>query len=203
MFVAAQSYKKNLCNKNLLFIYKTHPNKYEFIEAVFLPKHFRHLTGVKTSKEFRSVDFYNRCLDKKLSVDDFDLASDGTTWIKKDVLPHIMNIHYMSNIFGDYNESKPKLFTEKLTGNTRGCLGFVPEQESPGFYAPNTVIKEDIRGLVKKPCQLVLVFSKEKDDGLYKNLTYSAKGFEYETIIPHKNISRKLASLSQIVKLKR
>lgn len=192
LYLAAEKYNENLCNQNLMFVYKVGHNRYESFEAIFLPKHFKHLTGVKTKEGFRAVDFYNHCLDKRLSLTDFELAPDGTTWLKKDVLVELMSIHYVANCVGDYNGSRPKLITEKLSGNFQGCLGFVAEEENPNYFAPNTVLREPTRDMIKQAYQLVAVFVKEIKDNLYNRLTYTAKGFIHEDLHTHHHIADKL-----------
>lgn len=88
----AKIYKENLENKNLLFIFGDLQTP-EYFEALFLPRNFLHLTGVKLieSRIFSSKDFYNRCLNGKLSPNDFSMAQDGTTEMKLYVLPKIMD----------------------------------------------------------------------------------------------------------------
>lgn len=188
VYKAVQLYKNNLCNKNLLFVYKSEQNQYKYFEAVFLPKHFKHLTGVKTNDDLQAKDFYERCIDKKLNLDDFELAKDGTTWLKKDVLESMMNIQFVANSVGDYNGCKPRLITNKLAGNMTGCLGFVNEEECPDYYAPNTILKVPTREMVTKSHQLVAVFVKEVKESLYSRMTYIAKGFTYDIFFSDKRI---------------
>lgn len=192
VFRAAQLYRDNLCNNNLIFVYKLGQNQHKHFETIFLPKHFKHLTGVKTSDDLLATDFYDRCIDKQLGLDDFELSEDGTTWLKKDVLESMMNIHFVANSVGDYNECKPRLITDKLAGNMIGCLGFVQEEECIGFYAPNTVLKEPTRDMVMKSHQLVAVFVKKIKESFYNRLTYIARGFTHNILYSNKNIGFKL-----------
>ena len=84
----AKLYKENLENKNLLFVFGADKTP-EFFEASFLPRNFLHLTGVKIFEERvgGSVDFYERCLRRKLSPSDFSFADNGTTVMKLSILP--------------------------------------------------------------------------------------------------------------------
>ena len=44
----AKTYKENLLNKNILFIFENKEEKnLNFIETIFLPSNFLHLTGIK------------------------------------------------------------------------------------------------------------------------------------------------------------
>ena len=60
----AAAYRDSLENTNMLIAHVQKDKKdIEFFEAVFLPRHFLHLTGVKSSngKKLYSVEFYNKC----------------------------------------------------------------------------------------------------------------------------------------------
>ena len=57
----------------------------------------------------------------------------------------------------NFNGSKPKLYTEKLTGNTLGCMGLV---KKGSYYVPITALKEDIRDLVIEKERIIAIFSK-------------------------------------------
>jgi len=118
-----------------LFIHSEN-NKINFIETVFLPRHFLHLTGVKTLN-IGSSDFYRRCLDGQLSPSIFSLYENGTTEMKLTVLPQIMNIHKVARMLGDYSPIKSVLMTEKIVDTVTACLGFVYDNK---YYVPNTVL---------------------------------------------------------------
>ena len=48
---------------------------------------------------------------------------------------------------GDFNGCNPKLYTEKLAGGVKACLGFVKTHRAE--YVPNTVLNTDIRTVTK------------------------------------------------------
>lgn len=84
LFQCADQYQKNLENKNLLLICaNSSMNKVIAVETQFEPNNFMHLTGVKfqEGKRLAPDTFYTRCLARRLSLDDFELALDGTTEI--------------------------------------------------------------------------------------------------------------------------
>ena len=58
------------------------------------------------------------------------------------MLPEMVNIHKIARMIGSYDQSKVLLYTERLVGSVRGCMGFVTEGD---YYVPNTVLREDIR----------------------------------------------------------
>ena len=127
----AKSYRKNLENKNLLFVFGALQSP-EYFEASFLPRNFLHLTGVKLSPNriSGSTDFYGRCLSGQLSPADFDMAQNGTTDMKLSILPQLMQLHHSAKMVGDYDNTKSVLYTEKLAGNISACIGFVKERVS-------------------------------------------------------------------------
>ena len=95
----AQTYKQELDGKNLLFICTDKHKKTIPIELSFYGNNYLHLTGLKAPKsengdiavELFANDFYQKCLDHKLSPTDFDFAEDGTTHMKLDVLPTVIS----------------------------------------------------------------------------------------------------------------
>ena len=195
VYKAVKLYRDNLCNKNFMFVYKKEQNQFLYFESIFLPRNFRHLTGVKT-KTLGAVDFYEKCLVRQVSEEDFYLAKDGTTMLKNTILEGMMDIQYVSKSVGDYNGCKPKLFTDKIAGNMKGCMGFEQESKGSDFYVPNTILKSPARDMVKKAHQLVAVFEKGTKDELYCKLVYKAKKFNYENLTPNKSVSKKLDVLN-------
>jgi hypothetical protein len=177
----AKAYHVNLENRNLMFIFGT-AQKPAFLEAVFLPRNFLHLTGVSLSSKNppRSSDFYEKSLKGRLSPDDFSIAADGTTEMKLLVLPQLMKIYQSAKMVGDYNSTKSLLYTGKLAGNVSACMGFVREDR---YYIPNTALKEDIRNITLSPQQRVLaVFRKPISQPVYQDLCYTAKGISFSDL---------------------
>lgn len=197
LFKAAQLYEKNLNNKNILVVYRQQPNQYGYFEGVFSAKNFHHLTGTKIRKDLLVIDFYERCLNKRLSIADFELADDGTTYLKKDILEKVMQIQYISKMVGVYNGNKPRLYTEKLVGNITCCLGFV--KEPSGYFAPNTVLKSDIRTEVISTNQLIAIYIKNVEETHYNRLCYVAKGLQPEQLRSNSEIEAKLDKENLII----
>lgn len=123
---AAKLYQANLLGNNMLIIYKGQEKQYFYIEVLFEKKHFLHLTGVKPVKGILSTDFYERCISGRLSVNDFEVNDTWTTTKKMNVILHLMNISKNSRIVGNFKgNGSASLYTEKLVGGERGCMGFV------------------------------------------------------------------------------
>lgn len=188
----AKQYKENLAGKSLLFVCQDKDEKVSCMEFTFDASNFMHLTGLKpmgyiddnsdeTIKRIRAKDFYKKCLNHKLSVRDFEFSPDGTTPLKLEVLPSIINKNLSANMIGDYNSSNPKLYTQKLVGNVNACMGFV-EDEHTFRYVPNTVLKIDMRDYVTNSARVLAVFRKMRDTDKYYECTYVAKGVSTKEI---------------------
>ena len=168
---AARLYHENLEDQKVLFVYGI-PSEirkqledgsdtisgFSFYETVFHRSNFLHLTGVKLNKSTvdSSIHFYEKCLDGRLSESDFYLSSDGSTDQKLEVIENMMNIKKVAAMIGDFTDFGPKLFSEKIAGNTCACMGFLKDSYSK-LNVPNTLLKKDIREVTSKPQQKIFV----------------------------------------------
>lgn len=177
----AKLYSENLVNKNLLVIYQDRKTKkFKYLEFVFYKSNFLHLTGVNfsgsTDYNMNSILFFDKCLNNELSLNDFTYRADGTTRLKLGILRDVVTIHKKAVMIGVYNHSKPSLFTEKIYGNNRVCLGSVMKEN--GYYVPNTALKEDIRNLVSEWQPIKAIYTKDIEETKYTSLTKSSKDFD-------------------------
>lgn len=144
-----------------------------------------HLTGLKSglssSSKLFANDFYKKCLEHKLSPEDFDFAEDGTTHLKLAVLPKLVCKNLHASIIGNYDSSKPLLYTERIVGNVNACMGFIMDKKN-SEYVPNTVIQEDIRNITSSTVQVVAAYRKGINAKLYEEMTYKSKKTDWESI---------------------
>ncbi len=149
------------------------------MEATFLKRNFLLLTGVVIDRsKMNSEDYFELCTTSRLSPADFDMIS--TTTLKLSVLEGLMNIQINAKMIGDYASTNPMLYTEKLAGNVKGCLGFINDN---GKYYPNTALKEDIRNISLTSCaRVLLVFKKRITDTVYTELCYTAKKIDPQKV---------------------
>ena len=175
MTKAAQLYREHLEDQKVMFLYgvPSEINKQlstdskilssmEKYEVVFHRGNFLHLTGVKLNKNEVSsaIHFYEKCLDKRLTENDFTLSKDGSSGQKLDILESMMEIKRCATMIGEFTDRGPMLFTEKVAGNVRGCIGF-PKDRNTQLNVPNTLLKKDIRDITRKPMQKIYaIFSK-------------------------------------------
>ena len=174
----AAKYEENLNGYQLLFILKDKHKHISSLEVSFYPYNFLHLTGIKLIDGTTATDFYKRCLNHKLSPEDFSFASDGTTQLKLEILPQLMlkNISLQQNPY-----LNPKLYTEKLAGGVKACLGFVKTHRAE--YVPNTVLNTDIRTVTKISQQVIATYRRKNSASPYQELVYKAKKVDWDTII--------------------
>lgn len=193
MTKAAEIYRRNLEDQKILFLYgiplevKRQLQTEEKIlssirgyEVAFHRCNFLHLTGVRLNKSetASAIHFYQKCLDKRLTENDFSFAKDGSTGQKLDILENMMQIKKSAVMIGEFTDRGPKLFAEKVTGNICGCIGFVQDAHTK-LNVPNTLLKKDIRDVTAQPTYKVFaVISKNYTDDKYSQLVKLDKSID-------------------------
>ena len=178
----AALYADNLCGCNYLIVYNTASKdaiKPECLETVFLSRHFKHLTGVRS--ELKAEDFYKRCLAKRLSPRDFDVPTDGTCQLKMEVLPYLMVLHKNANSTGVFSQGQGiYIRTERLVGSRRSVMGFARDarQSNNAYYFPNTILNDDLNRLADVRHRILAMLCKELKDPQYEKVCFIARGVE-------------------------
>ena len=183
----AKKYQQNLLNKILLVIYRDRlDNKIHFIEVVFRKRNYQHLTGLElidnNGKVLRnqSLNFYRKCIENKLSLNEIRFRQDGTTQLKLTALPILMDVTKITKITGDYNNLRPYLFVDKVMGGVNFCLGLSLENN---IYVPSSALLEDIKNLTNTPSQVLAILQKDITDIKYTNVKHVAKGLSLEKLV--------------------
>ena len=186
----AKKYQEYLEEKVLLIVYQnTNTKDVGCIELHFHARNFLHLTGFKLREKFlteneadsRAKNFYKKCLDHKLSTEDFDFSTDGTTHLKLMILPSLLCPNLNAKMIGKFSNGKPKLFTDRLAGNTKGAIGFIKDKTTHTFL-PNTVVSEDVRNLIDPVDRVIAIFIKNEGDIKFLKPTYIAKKVDWDDI---------------------
>lgn len=213
MTKAAVMYRENLEDQKILFLYgipsevkkqlQTEESKLLSIksyEVAFHRYNFLHLTGVRLNspRMVSAIHFYEKCIDNRLTENDFNFAKDGSTGQKLAILENMMRIKKNVTMIGDFTDRGPKLFTEKAAGNVCGCIGFVKDRNTK-LNVPNTLLKKDIRDVIAAPVQKVyVVISKGYTEDKYSVLEKLDRGIDLakcsfsetiEEILERKNFS--------------
>ena len=182
LFSSAKAYQEHLVEYSLLFLCSDRYKRTYCFDVTFDISNFKHLTGCKTSLPPRH--FFHLCLDKRLSEDDFEFAGDGTTEWKLKVLPRLISRNLSVNMVGEYNDSRPVLYTERVAGNVSACIGFVHADSDPDSrYVPNTVLMGDIRTLVHKADRILVTYRKKRNEKAYREIVYVAKKVDWATVV--------------------
>lgn len=177
LFDCADKYNSLFNNHSLLFICMDKHKHISTLEVTFDASNFLHLTGCTTNRGISALDFFNRCVEKRLSLNDFELADDGTTLKKLKILPLMLTKNLSANSIGDFIGGRPKLQTDKLAGGMRGCMGFVKTAPS-GRFVPNTVLEEDIRNVIHNNLRIIATYRKNIKDKDYDEIVYVAKNID-------------------------
>lgn len=182
----AKQYQQRLLNKKLIIIYREkRDNVIRYIEVVFHERNYQHLTGLelidKNGNVLRnqSMNFYRRCIENKLSVDELRFKLDGTTQLKLEALPVLMDITKITKITGDYNNVRPYLFVDKVIGGVNFCLGL---SRDDNVYVPSSALLEDIKRLTEAPSQVLAILEKDVDADIYSIIKHVAKGLNLSNI---------------------
>lgn len=202
----AKKYEQNLLNKRYLIIYRDKTeNIIKDIEIEFNEENYQHLTGLelidKNGKVRQHVSklFFEKCLKNKLGKKEFQFKSDGTTNLKLRALPTMMEIHKVTKIAGDYNNSRPYLIADTLIGNINFCLGLKQVTEKD-YYVPVSTLLENIKNITITQSQVLAIFSKKKYDDIYKEVRHVAKGINLHNLNFPQCISQKISLENYISK---
>lgn len=183
----AKQYHQKLLNKKLMIVYRERRNnKICYIEVVFYDRNYQHLTGLELIDKNGSIlrnqakNFYRKCIENKLGLNDFRFKPDGTTPLKLAALPVLMDITKTTKISGDYNKTRPYLFVDKVIGGVNFCLGLRQEDD---VYVPSSALLENIKKLTNAPSQVLAIFEKNIADTIYSTIKHVAKGLNLNNII--------------------
>lgn len=180
---AARKYKSNLLGRNFLIVSKKRNEEFKYWELKFEKRQFKHLVGLETS--LSSNHFYEKSTKGKLSIRDFELKKDGTTQLKLEVLPLLMEFKDNVRVIGYFEDCSPRLMTEVLAGNNQGALGFVSDDKE--YLVPNTCLKCDTKHRTDSE-RIVMILSKKFADKEYVTVDYKAiKNFNVDDIVHIEN----------------
>lgn len=179
VFRSADAYAQELENRNLLFICMDKHGRSSAFETTFHDYNFQHLTGLVTAPNLSAQLFYQACLDRRLSVKDFEFHPNGTSEMKLSVLPLLANKHLgPARFVGIYNEKNPLLLTDRIAGSIKGGIGFV-RNNGIGPYVPNTLLNGDMRQFITDMRKIVLTYRKVIGEETYSEIVYSAKNVDW------------------------
>lgn len=183
----AKQYQKKLLNKKFLVIYRERRDSMiRYIEVAFYERNYQHLTGLELIDREgnvlrkQSVNFYRKCIENKLGLEEFRFKVDGTTHLKLAALPVLMDITKITKITGDYNHMRPYLLVDKVVGGVNFCLGLSKEDD---IYVPSSALLADIKNLTDAPSQVLVILEKETLEEIYMVVKHVAKGLNLNSLV--------------------
>lgn len=176
IFNAAVGYEEFFKGYSYAYLYISDSGKLNALQIIYNASAFMHLTGVKfrQGQKMHASSFYDMCVKRRLSLDSFELAENGTTELKLKCLQEVFSEDGYPKMSGDYYKSRINLYTEKIVGTVNWCLGTI-EHESGMYFIPNTLLYYDIRKLVARTSQIIAIFRKRVEKDMYDEFIYCAK----------------------------
>lgn len=176
---AAHNYKYYLQDKTFLIIYNEN-GKQKYVEVTFLSNHFLHLTGVTT--QLTAKRFYQKCINHKLSLHDFELDKTGKCIQKLMALPVLHELLHNSCLIGDFINSGIVIKADYFVGNTKAVLS-VGFRKIKHIDFPVTLYREDVRKLTQPTNKVLAIFVKGIKEVDYSKYTYLSKGVEINKLL--------------------
>ena len=171
ILLVAKEYNEKLNDKHFKITYQKGKDKEETVVG-FRDMNFLHLTGVKT--KLSAQQFYQACINGKLSERDFEIDNKGKVQQKIAVLPYLPNLLYGNCMIGDFINSGIMIRADYFVGDTRATIS-VGFKVGKTADVPVTLYHEDVRKLSHPTCKVLEIWCKRFDETEYGLCTYSAK----------------------------
>lgn len=101
-----------------------------------------------------AIHFFEKSVDGRLSKDNLLIMDERQVELKLSVLNSLMKLPWTARMMGDYNGRGDYLYTEKIYGHTKGCMGFI-KGGSLSCLIPNTVLAGDVRQYTVSPTKQI------------------------------------------------
>lgn len=164
----AKEYDEKLNDKHFRITYQKGKNIEETVVG-FRDMNFLHLTGVKT--KLSAQQFYQACINAKLSERDFEIDNKGKVQQKIAVLPYLPNLLYGKCMIGDFINSGIMIRADYFVGDTRATIS-VGFKVGNAADIPVTLYHEDVRKLSHPTCKVLEIRCKKFDETEYNLSTY-------------------------------
>lgn len=126
-----------------------------------------------------------------MNIAEVRFKDDGTTPLKLDALPSLMDLTNITKIIGDYDNSKKWMEADIIVGGINFCLAV--SEDKDGSYFPRSGLLEDIRNITRKSSQVLAIFQKKlSDKEVYKKICYVAKGLNLSNLNLPSDISEQV-----------
>lgn len=157
--LAAKVYDKELCDKELLILYKESKKDIGFCTVEFLPGNFQYFTGTKS--HVSPVRFYKMALNGKLAIKDFELKYDQYTISKKmSIISSVMNLPNNAKIIGAYQGATKCLQADWGAGNINYVLTLRNDENNYQKYVPLGINMENAQEVTSNKA-IIAILRKE------------------------------------------
>ena len=173
LFCSSDEYclQRELNNKHFKIIYQKEKNTEEKVVG-FRNMNYLHLTGVKT--KLSAQQFYEACINGKLSERDFEIDKKGKVQQKIAVLPYLPKLLYGRCMIGNFINSGIMIRADYFVGDMRAIIS-VGFKEGETADIPVTLYNEDVRKLSHPTCKVLEIRCKRFNEAEYSLCTYSCK----------------------------
>ena len=215
-------YKKNLMNKNYLFIYseftnrqlsklqnKIKLNNLKIFEISFKQNFFPHGLGIKIYN-MKTFEFIEKLENNSLETKDY--STDVSRGQKRIALKNLPIVLRKPLIIGEYSKTKINFNADILLGtpgnnknSTIGLLIGIIKSDMKNFnkYVPNSLQYEVAEGYIVKNTERKILFTleKEKSQEKYNTILFKAKDILIHNLYYNETIKQYLSvELQEIIK---
>ena len=163
---AAQCYRDNLLNRNILLIGVNRDGAVRAVQLRFLMRHFKHLTGVRTRPKSLATDFFSRAIEGRLPEDEIMPDQSGFAELKLKAAGYMFKPDLAVTAFGEPSGARLHVEVDVFAGNSCASLGFIEDHD---WFDPVTILSSPIgdETLKQRRYRIVAAFSKGVGEGRY------------------------------------
>ena len=169
----------------LLFIFREKKSDaYDYYEVRFGKNNFMHLAGIK-SETLSAKDFYEACLEGKITRNDCNPRRDANTMYSKVAIMEQMLDLRNSKCYkiGEKDIVTRDNDFEMATGNSAGVMGYDSRIKIKGTDKldrtkspiPTTILNNSITQYCSRPQKIMFILQKSEGESTYKEMFYEIK----------------------------
>lgn len=163
---AAIEYKTNYVNKSFLYIFEN-----TYIEVLFKKESFSHLTGVSRITGISAKDFFQKAVEKKLSIKHFGFDNNHPANLCFQKLFFLNDLQSLVN-------SEVSIFQNIKTDSIEYSLGIGEVHytlcliEQDGYYIPRSLYCADCSAKSDNVFKVYAILCKDINSKLYDNINF-------------------------------
>ena len=186
---AKNIFDKTLLNKSFLYIYENKiTSQIEFFEMKCSKNNFLHLIGVETRLNRKM--FYSALEENKLSLEEIDYKSNGTTRLKLDIFPRLpllfnsaIQVCFQDEFFT--LKLKVDIMINKTRLDQKDIILGLKKDKKYNFYVPASILKKEPREIGENFSKVLCVLEKNRNDINYQKIIYNVKNIEIMEVLKY------------------